>query len=165
MEVAIRPAAPEDVGAVLAELSPRMEQELPLLYPGLDPAERRLVIVRQALGAILAGRASAFLADGRPACVLSWTADRLGDDRTGAGRWWVTTLATEAFYAPAFLRPARRHLDAVQGRLGGALAAHTRSDHARARPWLRFLGFRPDPLAEPSCHVRPAPAGRTSRGA
>lgn len=128
-----------------------MVQELPLLFPDLTDPMRRRVIVRQALDAIAKARASTFLAGTGPVCVLVWAPE--------GARWSIMTLATERFYASDFLRLSRRHLGMLQARLGAELVAHTRSDHPRAVPWLRFLGFHPDPsVAEPgqtSPYVRP----------
>ncbi|MEM7490834.1 MAG: hypothetical protein AAF390_17085 [Pseudomonadota bacterium] len=155
MERFVRQAVAQDIGVVLAALSPRMEQELPLLFPALSEPDRRRTVVRQALQAVAAAQASTFVADEMPVCVLVWARDAEG--------WSIMTLATEPFYAPAFLRLSRRHLDAIQTELGEEIVAHTRSDHPRADPWLRFLGFarRPQGQGGAPRYVRPWPRGRT----
>ncbi|MEM7710184.1 MAG: hypothetical protein AAF264_05425 [Pseudomonadota bacterium] len=157
MERFVRTAVPQDVGAVLAALSPRMEQEFPLLFPALTGPDRRRLVVRHALAAIAADRASTFVAGATPVCVLVLA-------REPDGPWSIMTLATEPFYARAFLRMSRLHLAEIQAELGTEILAHTRSDHPRAAPWLRFLGFEHQPAAQGSAdaprYVRPWPKDR-----
>ncbi|WP_299673526.1 hypothetical protein [uncultured Roseobacter sp.] len=133
-EIGFRASQEHDVDVVLGNLAARTLREMDR-YLRHHPPGARIGFLREHVSAsIVAARSDTFLLGDAPVGIVTHTPER--------DYHYTTALPTERCFQRDFLRISRRYNRDLAARLGTALRAYSRSDHAKVAAWFALMGFR-----------------------